>query len=57
VGWCKVQRMNFEDFGSSFQQMWENKPGVIVLLALGFVVFIFVVVDTWRHKRRHRRPH
>ena len=31
--------------------------GMLVLLGLGFVVFVFLVVDTWRHKRRHKRPH
>ena len=42
---------------SDFQQLWHNKPGALTLLAVGFVVFLFVVIDTWRHKRRRRRRH
>ena len=36
------------------RDLWEAKPGAVVLLVLGFVVFVFFVVDTWRH-RKHRR--
>ncbi len=38
------------------EQLWQNRPGAMVLLALGFLVFVFLVVDAWRHKRRRRRP-
>lgn len=49
--------MDSSDIARSFQQLWENKPGAVVLLVLGFVVFVFLVVDAWRHKRRrHKRP-
>jgi hypothetical protein len=40
----------------SFQELWENKPGAVALLALGFLVFLFLVVDTWRHRRKRKRP-
>ena len=40
----------------NFQSLWENKPGVVVLLVLGFVVFVFLVIDTRRHKRKSKRP-
>lgn len=51
--------MDFYDLTRSFQTLWENKPGAVVLLGLGFIVFLFLVVDAWRHKRRKRRtrPH
>jgi hypothetical protein len=42
------------DLGS-LRQLWENKPGALVLLVVGFVIFIFLVVDAWRHKRKHKR--
>jgi hypothetical protein len=48
--------MDLNELFRSFQQIWENKPGVLVLLILGFVVFVFLVVDAWRHKRRSKRP-
>jgi hypothetical protein len=48
--------MDFSDLFKSLQQIWETKPGIAVLLVLGFFIFLFLVVDTWRHKRRSRRP-
>ena len=47
--------MDFNEIAKSLQQLWEHKPGMIVLLVLGFVVFVYLVVDAWRHKRRHKR--
>ena len=35
----------------------EAQPGAVVLLVLGFIVFVFLVIDAWRHKRRNRKPH
>ena len=40
----------------NLQQLWDNKPGAVILLILGFIVFLFLVVDAWRHKRRNKRP-
>jgi hypothetical protein len=47
--------MDFQELARGFQTLWEQKPGAIVLLIFGFVVFLFLVVDTWYHKRRRRR--
>jgi len=30
------------------RELWENRPGVIVLLGIGLVIFLFLVVDAWR---------
>jgi hypothetical protein len=49
--------MDLNDISRSFQELWEAKPGAVVLLILGFVVFVFLVLDAWRHKRRRKRPH
>ena len=27
----------------------------VILLVLGFIVFLFLVVDTWRHRRHHQK--
>ncbi len=43
------------DFGG-LQLLWERKPAAVVLFVLGFIVFLFLVVDTWRH-RKHRKRH
>ena len=47
--------MDADQIASSLRQLWENKPGTVVLLAVGFFVFVFLVVDAWRHKRKRRR--
>ena len=48
--------MDFDAVSKEFHSFWENQPSAIVLLILGFVIFVFVVVDAWRHKRRRRGP-
>jgi hypothetical protein len=48
--------MDLSEMIRNVKQIWELNPGAVVLLTLGFLVFIFLVVDAWRHKRRHRRP-
>ncbi len=49
--------MQPSDLANSIQQLWERKPGAVVLLVLGFVVFVFLVVDAWRHKRHRKGDH
>jgi len=39
----------------SVRQIWEERPDIIALLALGLIVFAYVVLDTWRCRQRHRR--
>jgi hypothetical protein len=46
--------MHSSDLAHSIQQLWDSKPGAVLLLVLGFVVFVFLVVDAWRHKRRDK---
>ena len=49
--------MNWPQLTNGIRQIWENKPGVLLLMALGFLVFVFIVVDTWRHRQRHKSKH
>lgn len=49
--------MNWSQLTNGVKQIWENRPGVIVLLALGFVVFIVIVLDVRRHKKRVKEKH
>jgi len=48
--------MDFYEVSRSFEQLWDNRPGAVILLSLGLIVFVFLVVDTWRHKRRSKKP-
>jgi hypothetical protein len=46
--------MNWAQLTNGIKAIWENKPGVVVLVLLGFVVFIVVVWDTRRHRQRQK---
>jgi hypothetical protein len=39
--------MDLSELFKGLLEIWENRPGVLALLVLGFVVFVFLVVDTW----------
>jgi hypothetical protein len=49
--------MNWSQLTNGVKQIWENKPGVVVLLALGFLVFLFIVLDARRHRQRKKDKH
>ena len=46
--------MDLREILKSLQDLWESKPSMVLLLSVGFLVFVFLVVDTWRQKRRRR---
>ena len=47
--------MDLPEIWKSLQGLWEQKPGAVVLLILGFFVFVYLVVDAWRHKHKRKR--
>jgi len=47
--------MSIAEIGSSFQQIWDSQPGMVLLLGLACGLFLYIVVDTWRFKHSHRR--
>jgi hypothetical protein len=48
--------MDLDQITKDFHSLWQNQPVAIVLLGLGLVVFFYVVLDAWRHKRRRKGP-
>jgi len=48
--------MKFTELAKSVEQFWEAKPGLFLLVLFGIMVFVFLVVDAWRHKRKRRGP-
>ena len=48
--------MDWDQIAKDFRSLWEGQPVAIILLILGFLVFIYVVIDAWRHKRRRKGP-
>ncbi len=47
--------MDWDQVAKDFHSVWDKQPAAIILLALGFVIFVYVVIDAWRHKRSRRR--
>ena len=47
--------MDLPELSKGVRTLWEQKPGAVVLLILGFLIFVFLVVDAWRHKHPHKR--
>ncbi len=47
--------MSFFELSAGFRTVWENQPTMVVLSLVGFLVFVFLVVDVWVLKRRRRR--
>jgi putative copper export protein len=49
--------MNWSQLTNGVKQIWETRPGVVVLLALGFVVFVIIVLDARRQRQKHKNKH
>jgi hypothetical protein len=49
--------MDLSNLFRDFRLLWEKKPGTILLLGIAFLLFAFLVIDTWCHKRRRKRRH
>lgn len=53
-------RMN-SDSSSFVSEIWRDKPIVIALAIGGMILFILVIIDTYRHRKqrkdRHKRLH
>jgi len=53
-------RMN-SDSSSFVSEIWRDKPVIIALVIGGMILFILLVIDTYRHRKkrkdRHKRLH
>jgi len=49
------------DFRAFVSLLWQNRPILIVLLCGGFIIFVLLVIDAHRHRKkqksRHKRLH
>jgi len=43
-----------QDFRDLVAQLWQYRPVLIVLLAGGFIIFVLVVIDAHRHRRKQK---
>ena len=48
--------MDFEQISKEFHSLWQSHSGAVLLLGVGVLVFVFLVIDAWRHKRRRKGP-
>ena len=44
----------FLDF---IRQLWQERPQVIVLLVGGLLIFVLLVIDTFRHRKKLKERH
>jgi len=49
--------MNWAQLTNGLKTIWDNNPGVIMLIGLGFVVFVVIVLDARRHRKKHKNKH
>lgn len=47
----------FKDFRALMSEIWRYEPLLVLLLGGGFVIFVLVVIDTYRHRKRQKGRH
>ena len=40
------------DFRDLVSQLWQYRPILILLVVGGFIIFLLVVIDTHRHRKK-----
>jgi len=47
----------FSDFQELVTTIWRYRPVLVLLVAGGFVIFLLVVIDTHRHRKKQKGRH
>jgi len=45
------------DLSSFVSDLWRYKPFIIILFAVGLIIFVLLVVDTYRHRKKQKGRH
>jgi len=45
------------DITNFVSDVWRYKPIVMILAVAGFVIFVLLVIDTYRHRRKQKGRH
>jgi len=45
------------DFSSFVSNVWRYKPFIIILFAVGLIIFVLLVIDTHRHRKKQKERH
>jgi hypothetical protein len=47
----------FKDFCTFVSEIWQHQPLILVLLIGGAIIFVLLVVDTHRHRKKQKDRH
>ena len=42
------------DITDFVSDVWHNRPIVIILAVAGFIIFVLLVIDTYRHRKKEK---
>lgn len=45
------------DLSSFLSYVWQHQPVTLILIVVGAVLFVLLVIDTWRHRRKMKERH
>ena len=45
------------DITNFVSDVWRYKPIIIILIVAGFIVFVLLVIDTYRHRKKQKGRH
>jgi hypothetical protein len=45
------------DISDFVSDLWHNKPIIIVVAVGGLVIFMLLVIDTYRHRKKRKGRH
>jgi len=45
------------DFWSFVKALWHDKPSMIILFVGGVIIFLLLVIDTYRHRKQRKERH
>ena len=54
VNWGRMIADIFSDFRDLVSQLWQYQPILVVLICGGFLIFVLVVIDAHRHRKKRK---
>jgi hypothetical protein len=54
VNWGRMIADIIPDFRDLVSQLWQYRPILIVLVCGGFILFVLVVIDAHRHRKKQK---
>jgi hypothetical protein len=54
VNWGRMIADIFSDFRDLVSQLWQYQPILVVLICGGFIIFVLVVIDAHRHRKKRK---